>query len=94
MRFPFNKYKTEKWDIEHICSQTDKTISDDKQRLVWINDMLDYFVGENDDNSVATHIETLKEQIAKELESESIQSKDKVVSLKKMNFEWCHQCIN
>lgn len=81
MRFPFNKYKTEKWDIEHICSQTDKTISDDKQRLVWINDMLDYFVGDNDDDSVLSHIETLKEQIATEMESEGIQSKDKVVSL-------------
>ena len=24
VRFPFDKYKKEKWDIEHVNSQTDK----------------------------------------------------------------------
>lgn len=42
MRFPFHKYKTENWDIEHVRSQTDKTISG-KERIIWIDDMLDYF---------------------------------------------------
>ena len=27
MRFPFHKYKSEDWDIEHVCSQTDKSIN-------------------------------------------------------------------
>jgi len=44
MRFPFHKYKTENWDIEHVRSQTDKTING-KERKTWIEDMLDYFFG-------------------------------------------------
>jgi uncharacterized protein with ParB-like and HNH nuclease domain len=47
MRFPFHKYKLENWDIEHICSQTDKTINSQK-RLAWIDDILEYFTGTND----------------------------------------------
>ena len=47
MRFPFHKYKSEDWDIEHVCSQTDKTITPQK-RLAWIDDVLEYFVGTND----------------------------------------------
>ncbi len=52
LRFPFNKYKTEKWDIEHICSQKDKIISDDNQRNAWINDILDFFDTIKDDERV------------------------------------------
>ncbi len=44
MRFPFHKYKLEDWDIEHICSQTDKTINSQNQS-VWIDDILEYFTG-------------------------------------------------
>ena len=47
MRFPFHKYKSEDWDIEHVCSQTDKVINPQK-RLVWIDDILEYFTGTND----------------------------------------------
>lgn len=47
MRFPFHKFKSENWDIEHIRSQTDKTISGNK-RLLWIDDILEYFVGQPD----------------------------------------------
>lgn len=68
MRFPFHKYKAEDWDIEHICSQTDKKIAP-KQRLAWIDDILEYFTGTIDieksrnysfDNEEVKHIcETL-----------------------------------
>lgn len=44
MRFPFHKYKTENWDIEHVRSQTDKTVNG-KERIIWLKDMLDYFFG-------------------------------------------------
>ncbi len=47
MRFPFHKYKKESWDIEHVCSQTDKTIQSN-QRLTWADDILEYFTGTND----------------------------------------------
>jgi uncharacterized protein with ParB-like and HNH nuclease domain len=44
MRFPFHKYKSEDWDIEHICSQTDKSISIQKI-MPWVNDIILYFAG-------------------------------------------------
>lgn len=43
MRFPFHKYKSENWDIEHVRSQTDKIIRSEKHQQAWITDMLDYF---------------------------------------------------
>jgi len=46
MRFPFHKYKTENWDIEHVRSQTDKIINGN-ERKAWIDDMLDYFLNYN-----------------------------------------------
>jgi len=48
MRFPFHKYKAEDWDIEHICSQTDKTINYPKDRLMWIDDILEFVTGSKD----------------------------------------------
>lgn len=60
MRFPFHKYKSDKWDIEHIRSQTDRTISGNK-REAWIDDILEYFVGKTDISNVEDYIETLKD---------------------------------
>lgn len=49
IRFPFDKYKKENWDKEHIASQTDKDKSevpqDNSKRIEWIEDMLYYFTG-------------------------------------------------
>lgn len=49
IRFPFDKYKKENWDKEHIASQTDKDKSevpqDNAKRIEWIDDMLYYFTG-------------------------------------------------
>ena len=52
MRFPFYKYKTENWDIEHVCSQTDKEIRSEKNKKEWIDDMLDYFVGSTNEEII------------------------------------------
>jgi len=68
MRFPFSKYKKEKWDIEHISSQTDKRINDDKQRWEWLNDMLEFFVGSTDEKEISTYVKRLKAEI-EELEA-------------------------
>lgn len=43
MRFPFNKFKTEKWDIEHICSQTDKYPTSYKEWVKWAEDLLTFW---------------------------------------------------
>ena len=56
MRFPFNKYKNEDWDIEHVNSQTDKTIEDEPQRRAWIDDILDYFVGSIEEDAVDSYV--------------------------------------
>lgn len=44
MRFPFNKFKKDKWDIEHVNSQTEKHI-DPKNRKKWALDVLEFFTG-------------------------------------------------
>ncbi|MHB8209036.1 DUF262 domain-containing protein [Mucilaginibacter sp.] len=44
-RFPFNRYKQEDWDIEHVRSQTTKSILP-KQRSAWAIDMLEFFTGQ------------------------------------------------
>ena len=63
MRFPFNKYKMEKWDIEHVCSQTDKTITNENQQRRWIDDMLEFFVGSAAEDKVNHHISNLEIEI-------------------------------
>ena len=63
MRFPFNSYENENWDIEHIRSQTDRTISG-KQRVLWAKDVLEYITGKQD-------VREQKKVIKKELKSKT-----------------------
>lgn len=42
MRFPFLLFKKESWDVEHVCSQTDKSISSVKERKEWAEDVSEY----------------------------------------------------
>lgn len=44
IRFPFDRYKQEKWDIEHIRSQTDSAPVGVARR-VWLKDIEVYFSG-------------------------------------------------
>ena len=77
LRFPFYKYKKDKWDIEHVCSQTDKFISDEKQRRLWIQDMLEYFIGGTSDEDVNDYIDDAESQIEQMIGSRDIQEKAK-----------------
>ncbi len=43
MRFPFYKYKTGKWDIEHVDSLTEKYIQGEDKRRAWLDDVKAYF---------------------------------------------------
>lgn len=81
MRFPFNKYKVEKWDIEHVCSQTDKLITDENQRRQWITDMFEYFIGNQETVIVEQYIDAINKQIAQIDENSDIQEKAKRLSL-------------
>jgi len=58
MRFPFHKYKLEKWEIEHVRSKNDK---EDKDKIrekpdEWVNDIFDYFIGSNDEIKIRDFI--------------------------------------
>ena len=77
LRFPFYKYKKDKWDIEHVCSQTDKFISDEKQKRLWIQDMLEYFIGGTSDEDVNDYIDDAESQIEQMIGSRDIQEKAK-----------------
>ena len=77
MRFPFHKYKIENWDIEHVRSQTEKTITSSKQQHAWINDMLDYFLGTYDIEEAKS---ILKQQ--NEMKPEIVQLIEELVNFK------------
>jgi len=59
MRFPFNLYKNEDWDIEHVRSQTDKNITG-TDRKEWAKDMLEYFTGFANEAEQKQYIDTIE----------------------------------
>lgn len=76
MRFPFNRYKTEDWDIEHVCSQTDKKIYSNK-RGEWIDDILDFFTGTSDLDKVQEYLDEYSanlEKISDPLKEEKLEA--------------------
>lgn len=71
IKFPFDKFKKENWDKEHIASQTDKDKAEvpknNSERVAWIDDMLYYFTGirdkdAKDDNGKAISDKELKSE--------------------------------
>lgn len=74
MRYPFYKYKNEDWDIEHVCSQTDRAITDDPKRRAWAYDILDYFIGSTEENVVSDFINDEEEDEEKRGICSKIQS--------------------
>lgn len=65
IRFPFNHYHGQRWDIEHIRSQTSKDITG-KDKLNWANTALQYFTGVlfdgSNENEVLEHCDTLSDE--------------------------------
>lgn len=59
MRFPFNLYKNDDWDIEHVRSQTDKNITG-TDRKEWAKDMLEYFTGFAEESEQKQYIDTIE----------------------------------
>ena len=53
-RFPFNRYKEESWDIEHIASQTDFDLlkKDANEAQLWALHIIQYFTGLKVDNYI------------------------------------------
>ncbi|QJB35925.1 hypothetical protein HF329_33290 [Chitinophaga oryzae] len=46
IRFPFDRYKDEDWDIEHVRSKASKSVTVN-HRHAWCADMLEYLTGVN-----------------------------------------------
>ncbi len=66
VRFPFDRYKIEKWDIEHISSQTERELKGTSCRE-WAEDMLEYFTESRDHSTVS--VESLSDDIAEYVQS-------------------------
>lgn len=77
IRFPFDRFKKEKWDIEHIRSQADRQVP---QSLIkeWAKDILGYFG--NNGSQLPSKVmdqanESFKEQLKELIESDKIDEK-------------------
>lgn len=82
MLFPFNIYKNEDWDIEHVRSQTDQNITGN-DRKEWAKDMLEYFTGFADEAEQKQSIDNVENTDVKIFRtiSEIEQSKNTVSDL-------------
>lgn len=81
MRFPFDKYKSQNWDIEHINSQTDKTINP-VSRKSWALDLLEFYTG----------INGYSDELINEVSKKEIQV-EKVETLHSATKEICNKLI-
>lgn len=55
MRFPFNRFKIEKWDIEHVCSQKDRVLEKSGVKQ-WCRDILEFYLGDFDADNLMDEI--------------------------------------
>lgn len=75
MRFPFDKYKSQNWDIEHINSQADRTINP-VDRKSWALDLVEFYTGINGYSDVLVNTLTLKEIQLEKIETLLTDTKD------------------
>ncbi len=75
MRFPFDKYKSQNWDIEHINSQADKTINP-VDRKSWALDLVEFYTGINGYSDTLVNTLTLKEIQLEKIETLLTDTKD------------------
>ncbi|WP_310559791.1 DUF262 domain-containing protein [Flavobacterium sp.] len=75
MRFPFDKYKSQNWDIEHINSQADRTINP-VDRKSWALDLVEFYTGINGYSDTLVNTLTLKEIQLEKIETLLTDTKD------------------
>lgn len=56
IRFPFNRFKTENWDIEHVCSQTDR-IPERSAINQWCKDILELYLNTSEPEAIEKAID-------------------------------------
>lgn len=80
VKFPFDKYKLESWDKEHIASQTDQSCPTQKGKILdWLSDMILYFCGcdisnIDEKNPVEEWLESAQEGEKKEFVKELLEA--------------------
>jgi uncharacterized protein with ParB-like and HNH nuclease domain len=80
-RFPFDLYKTENWNLEHIRSVQSDEPSDKAKQRNWLEIVFHYFTGVEQDNEQQKRaIENIKNEKEKNLANEILQllEKDKI----------------
>lgn len=77
IRFDFNRYKTEKWDVEHIDSQNDASLQEFDDRMNWLRNV-EFILGFEEDAPA-------KELREKASELITLFEKNKEVELAKYN---------
>jgi hypothetical protein len=76
VRFPFDRYKNESWDIEHIRSQTDREVKG-SSRIEWMKDVLEYFTESREPTDVvlqglSVDVEDVVQRLSSLLSQETI----------------------
>lgn len=59
MRFPFDRFKKESWDIEHVCSKTDR-IPEKSAIKPWCKEILEFYLNTVEAEAMARAIENGK----------------------------------
>lgn len=84
MRFPFELFKKQAWDVEHVCSQTDKQIVSVKDRKDWAEDILEY----RKSNAIDCLTEEDNDILSKLKNSEKIEDKSFTNLFEKLRILW------
>ena len=76
-KFPFYLYKKEKWDVEHIDSNTTNNLKDNFSKLIWLLQYKDQFKNSDVYNNIITYLAGNAEDkiIIKEAEIKKLLSK-------------------
>mgnify|MGYP000625088214 CR=1 FL=1 len=84
LRFQFDRYKTQSWDIEHIRSQTDK-YPEKGQRETWITSILDFIKDKNEIEDIINmkdqEFKQFFDDLQKEIEGDDEFKKDDIGNL-------------
>ncbi|WP_316818677.1 DUF262 domain-containing protein [Pedobacter nyackensis] len=59
-RYPFDLHKSQNWDIEHIRSQTDRSLVTDKEWEAWMRDTLEYFTGKSKEDQQSARLDSME----------------------------------
>ena len=70
-RFPFDQFKKEKWDIEHVRSIASVRLERYEERVEWLKHCLEYLKATNQEAELCDRIETFS-KLSREEVSESI----------------------